>query len=53
MENDNSYPRLRVLLQKQIATSSRRPAHDLVQSCPLLYYGFQIIYWLGKLYGDF
>ncbi len=35
MENDNSYPRLRVLLQKQIATSSRRSARDLVQSRPL------------------
>ena len=36
MENDNSYPRLRVLLQKQIATSSRRSARDLVQPRPLL-----------------
>jgi hypothetical protein len=35
MENDNSYPRLRILLQKQIATSARRSARYLVQSCPL------------------
>jgi hypothetical protein len=39
MENDNSYPGLRVLLQKQTATSIRRSAHDLVQSCPLQYPG--------------
>jgi hypothetical protein len=35
MENYNSYPRLRVLLQKQMATHNRRSAHDLVQSRPL------------------
>jgi hypothetical protein len=36
MENDNSYLRLRVLLQKQISTSDRRSIHDLVQSSPLV-----------------
>ena len=36
MENDNSYPRLRVLIQKQIVSSSRRsPPRDIVQSRPL------------------
>jgi hypothetical protein len=35
MENDNFYPRLIVLLQKQISTSERHPARDLVQSSPL------------------
>jgi hypothetical protein len=37
MENDNSYPRLRALLQKQIVASDLRSSRDLVQSCPLLY----------------
>jgi hypothetical protein len=36
MENDNSYPRLRALLQKQIAASDLRSSRDLVRSCPLL-----------------
>jgi hypothetical protein len=36
MENDNSYPQLRALLQKQIATSNLRSPRDLVQSRPLL-----------------
>jgi hypothetical protein len=35
MENDNSYPRLRALLQKQIAASDLRSSRDLVQSRPL------------------
>jgi hypothetical protein len=33
--NCNSYPRLRVLLQKQMLTSDRRYIRDLVQSSPL------------------